>query len=262
LKRILVLLIVFSFATPSIANFKEYPNLFGSIGIQTYYFEYEEPGIMDQEGYYTGLSYQYGYKKPKWYLKMDGMIAAGRVDYDSATTGSLDGERNITFEIRGLYGYTVLEKSATKITPFLGMGYHFLENKSERKLTTTGHAGYDRESHYIYIPVGVTIDFTMKNGWHFVPEAEYDFFLTGQQDSRTGYLAGYTDVSNTQDKGYGYRFSLGFSKQMKKFELMLRFFFRYWDIEDSDVTIDPFGRGWIEPQNSTHEFGFECSFNF
>ncbi len=261
-KKVLIFLIVLFTANPLMANFESHPNLFGSIGIQSYYFEYEEPGLMSQEGYYTGLAYQYGYKKTNWYLKADGMLAVGLVDYESNGTGTLDGERNFTFEIRGVGGYTILEKSTTKITPFIGIGYHYLQNKSERKITTTGHAGYDRESHYLYIPLGVTVDFQMKNGWHFIPEVEYDFFVTGQQDSRTGYLSGYTDVSNTQDSGHGYRLSFGFSKEMRKFDLFIRFFFRYWDIDDSDTTTDPFGRVFIEPKNETHEYGIECSFIF
>ncbi|MCP4024253.1 MAG: hypothetical protein GY729_20600 [Desulfobacteraceae bacterium] len=259
---LLIFILVICVATHSLANFESHPNLFGGLGIQTYYFDYEEPGIMEQEGYYLGFTYQFGYQKDKWFLKADGMIAPGLVDYESAQTGSLDGERNITFEIRGIGGYVILEKGATKITPFIGIGYHFLENKSELKQSTTGHYGYDRESHYCYIPIGVTVEVGLGNGWRLVPEVEYDYFITGQQDSRTGYLSGYTDVSNDQDSGYGYRFSLGFAKQMKQFDLLIRFFFRYWDINDSDVTIDPYGRGWIEPDNETHEYGIECSFIF
>ncbi|MBU1341327.1 MAG: autotransporter domain-containing protein [Proteobacteria bacterium] len=232
-----------------------------SIGAQTYYYEYEEPGVMKNEGWFYGIAYSVSYEEDVL-IKLDGAVAFGWVDYTSTSSGSSDDIKDIMADTRGILGYSIYNNENTKITPFIGLGYRFLEDDSSNELTTTNNIGYLRESKYWYSPIGVSIEFKLGNGWTIIPEAEYDFFWSGEQKSYLGYLAGYEDIVNEQEEGYGYRFSLAFEKKTDMRSYGFGIFYRYWNIDDSDITIDRWGRGWIEPKNDTSEFGLSVTIIF
>ena len=82
-----------------------------------------------------------------------------------------------------------LEGSSLRTTPYIGGGFRYLLNASGLQQSSTGHSGYDRESRYIYIPMGINIETKPVNESYLSFRAEYDYFVYGQQ---TSYLS---DVS-------------------------------------------------------------------
>lgn len=232
-----------------------------SIGIETYSHTYTEPGIMENDGIFVGLTYSFVYEN-EFYFGFEGLSAYGSVDYTSASTGSTDDIDDICFDHRLVLGYVAYKGEKVKVLPYIGIAYRFLEDDSSNKLTSTNNIGYLRESNYYYSPIGIDMDITLQNGWKLHPGLEYDFFWSGTQESYLGYLSGYEDVENDQDEGYGYRVSLGVSKETDTVTYSMEIFYRFWDIKDSKTTTDRWGRVWLEPENETEEFGINFTLRF
>jgi hypothetical protein len=121
-------------------------------------------------------------------------------------------------------------------------------------------AGYDRESNYLYVPVGFKWDRSCENGWSLGFNAEFDLLVVGAQ---TSYLSdiGLTDVVNTQESGYGYRASVRLQHKSKNWILIVEPFFRYWDIDRSEIEYEFFG-AVFEPANETTEIGLSAIWMF
>ncbi len=258
MKRVLFLWVVFLAYTP---------NLFAQaisekkweISPEVYYVKYEEPGIMQNEGVMYGVhgtlvSHRY------LMLKIEGRLAAGQVDYTSAESGSLDNLNDYTYEARFLAGPDIKSKDEKiALTPFFGVAYRYLNDDSAGGVTSTGHRGYERESEYFYSPLGVEI-MVEKSGWSFGAAAEYDIFWSGQQTSHlSDAVANLNDVKNSQDSGYGTRFSLKAVKKGEKFDISIEPFFRWWKIDESNLSNVTYagvlvGYGY-EPSNETTEIG-------
>ncbi|MDO8722670.1 MAG: hypothetical protein Q7J31_10670, partial [Syntrophales bacterium] len=165
-------------------------------------------------------------------------------------------------EIRGLGGYGFPILKATTIKPYLGIGYRYLNDDMSGRYTSTNAFGYERESTYIYSPIGIEVITTLKNGWSVGAMLEYDYFWEGTQKSHLGWQPGYYDIENDQEKGYGLRGSVEFRKKGEKLDFLIEPFIRYWNIEDSKITTDPGGTSWKEPKNNSTEFGIKFAVKF
>ncbi len=221
---------------------------------------YKEPGLMKESGAMVGIGGSYTYRENVMF-KVDGVFKYGQVDYDGSTQSGTpvqaNGIDNYLLEIRVTGGYDFLV-STTTITPYIGLGNRYLVDNAD-----TIPNGYQRESNYLYSPIGITTKTALDNGWFIGVTMEYDFFWSGVQksylsdvDSRIG------DVENDQHNGYGLRASLIFQNST----FVIEPFFRYWNIEDSDAAfITALGRPiaiGIEPENNSTEIGLKAAYIF
>ena len=137
---------------------------------------------------------------------------------------------------------------------YIGLGGRYLYNASGYRLSSTGHAGYDRISRYLYAPIGIRIS-NINSNRVIVFNLEYDYFIQGIQESKLSQAGpSYSDVTHSQDSGYGIKLTAGFfgvQKDKGGFELYLDL----WDIDDSKPA-----SGFYEPRNVTTEFGFRIYF--
>ena len=231
-----------------------------TIGAQTFFSTYEEPNIMENEGWLNGLSYSLSYQDQiNWLYKIEGVVAIGQVDYSSESTGSIDDQDNFMAETRGIVEYNLF----SNITLFSGVGYRYLFNGSENRISSNNYWGYDRKSNYLYSPIGTNLTFIQNNDCQFRLSLEYDYFWIGIQKNEMGYLSGHDDFSNTQHSGYGYRYSLEVRKKLSANTwISISPFLRYWNIDNSDATVDSYNTSWIEPRNVTNEYGINISLLF
>jgi len=149
----------------------------------------------------------------------------------------------------------------------LRRGYRYLNDDSSGKTTSTNAAGYERESNYIYSPIGLEATYKMQNDWSIGASAEYDIFWWGRQNSHLSDAnRGFADVENDQNEGYGVRGSLKLQKKGEKFDLILEPFIRYWNVaksNDSNVTYAGVIVGYgYEPKNNTTEYGIKIGVKF
>lgn len=247
-------------------------------------FNYEEPNFMEEEGVFWGFFGNYTYRSQEnqqvseWnevfgplstinMFAIDARFMIGEVDYTSNGTGSLDGIEDYLFEIRGLMGYDIPVFEVSRITPFFGLAYRYLNDDSGGLRTTTGAAGYERESNYIYIPVGIEFFTPFDNGWSFTASVEYDFFVDGKQKSHLGdAVAGLNTVENDQKKGMGVRGSIKIKCESESFDFFVEPYVRYWDVDDSEISPITFsgvlvGFG-LEPENNSLEAGARIGISF
>ncbi|HOY10717.1 MAG TPA: hypothetical protein PLB05_11690 [Candidatus Omnitrophota bacterium] len=299
-------------AIPKIKNFiitslgRDNPNTKFEIGQETYYMRYEEPDTMENVGMMYGLHMAVSYRvaSPVLFksmkqnlgdgraytkLKLEARWARGEVDYDSSSTGSIDGITDESTEIRGLICYEIVFSDQTTLTPYSGFGYRSLTDDNRGRYSSTGHWGYLRESKYFYIPVGFELSQNIKERWVLRLKGEYDFFLEGKQESHMedggATMLSETDgkyyvldtLKNAQDIGMGIRGSIRLERQSDRFDFFLEPYARYWHIKDSDhvqLTSEGGSILWYhdsgltipymayEPDNNTLEYGLILGLNF
>lgn len=254
------------------------------MGGEISWFEYEEPSFMEEEGIFYGFFGGYTYRPHENnkiatladvfsngnsinMFDVDVLFKWAEVDYTSVSTGSLDNIDDFLLEIRGVAGYDIPVGADSRITPFVGFGYRYLNDDSGGLRTTTGHFGYERESNYFYIPIGVEVGTELDNDWAVAASVEYDFFVHGKQESHLeDALLGLSTVKNDQNDGYGIRGSTRITKKLEKVNLFIEPYIRYWKVEDSDVAPITFSGVLVgfgqEPENKSVETGARVGFNF
>jgi hypothetical protein len=235
------------------------------VGAETYYMNYEEPGIMENEGWMYGVIGSYTYRRTIM-ARIEARLATGEVDYTSTNTGSADDITDTAFETRGLLGYD-FRQGRVLLTPYVGFGYRYLKDDSEGTITTTGARGYERESNYYYSPIGVELGIPLQNRWSMTITGEYDLFWSGNQESKlSGAFASLPDIENDQDDGHGLRGTIGFKKRFQQWTLGFGGFVRYWWIDDSEVVevrrAGVLDAALVEPENETIEAGVMVSLFF
>jgi hypothetical protein len=239
------------------------------IGAEIYSFKYEE-SIMEEEGTFLGFSL--GYTHRPWVadlqpesesdggvmFSLEGRIAVGKVDYDGAlldgTPYKVDNIDDYTFETRAILGRDLLGSNAVSAI-YTGLGYRYLNDDLSKD-----PAGYEREANYIYVPIGYQFATGLGSGWSWGARLEYDFFIWGEQRSHLGDVHSIPPepgIETQQERGHGYRASLRLQRQYPDGVVVIEPFFRFWEIEDSNLD-----RGWFEPANETNEYGIHFVWRF
>lgn len=234
------------------------------IGSEAYYFKYEEPGEMKENGIMYGLNGAYTFYD-RIMLKAEARYAWGEVDYKNS--GTLNGIYDYTLEFRGLAGWGFPVGISSLLTPYVGLGYRYLNDDLEGKTTSTGALGYERESNYFYTPVGIQTLTELTYDWSLGLNVEYDYLWKGRQKSHLRDVdPDFNDLENDQNKGFGLRGSLKLIKKGEKIDFVIEPFVRYWNIkksEEQDVTYSGVVIGYgYEPKNNTTEMGVKLAVNF
>jgi len=227
------------------------------VGGQVSKYYYEEPDFMNLKGNQLGAVGAYTFTSPnRVYNRIDGRVAYGSLKYEGS--GTMSDVPDWIAEVRAVIGRDFLVSENVALSPYIGLGYRYLYNDL-RGYTSTGAVGYQRYSHYFYAPVGVTLRMRTGGHWVIAPSLEYDAFLGGRQYSKLSDTGlGYSDASNDQDSGRGYRATFMVEKGHWSFGPWLH----YWNIKDSDTV--PIGLGFVgmEPANWTREYGLELRYRF
>ena len=236
------------------------------VGPELYYFNYEEPGVMEEAGLFYGVAAAYHYHHTLM-LGLDGRLAFGSVDYTSPASGSIDDIGDFVIETRGTVGMDWHMNDRVMLTPFSGFGYRYLNDDTGGRSSTTGALGYERESHYYYSPMGLAARWSGPQDWTVTLSGEYDLFWSGTQTSHlSDAVATLSDLENDQDDGYGTRASLAVEKQGRKIAWVVEAFWRYWDIDESNaaplsLSGTVIGVGF-EPANDSFEVGGRITARF
>lgn len=231
------------------------------------YIKYEEPGVMEEKGMMYGISASYAYHD-KLMFKAQGKFSFGLLNYEGSTWGgtplNIEHIPNYLWEFRGLVGYDITVFKSTVITPYLGIGYRYLNDNPQEKYAF----GYKRETHYLYSPIGLEVFTKLNEQWSLGAEVEYDVFLWGRQKSHFDYSNPGTDVTyNVQRSGYGVRGAVRLVRKGERIGFVLEPYVKYWSIDessDSEVSYMgfPIGLQVIEPKNRSTEIGCKLAIMF
>jgi len=264
-----IALITFFMLTVVIIGFSE-KSVFAEskwkLGTEIYNFTYKEPDVMKEEGIMRGISASYtntSYNKNMF--RAEFRLSFGEVDYENS--GTINDIDDYVWELRLLGGksFQVFTKSA--LSPYIGAGFRYLNDDISGKISSIGAYGYERESNYFYMPIGIEIITPLDKSWSFSAVLEYDYFILGKQKSHLSDVdPGYNDLENDQKSGYGLRASVTFEKKGKNLDFSIEPFIRYWNIKDSETADITYygtyiGYGW-EPKNNSEEIGIILSLKF
>ena len=250
MKKIISILLPILFLNISIFHANSFEDKKSEFGVYfgTKIYEERHPVdnsfFMSQDGWMIGMNTNSETYDSGTYLGFKNRLAVGEVNYTSAGTGTMTGVPDYQFESTFYLGIP-MEGTNSRTTIFSGLGGRYLLNASGLKQSSTGHSGYDRESRYVYLPIGVNYE---KGAWEF--RGEYLYFLYGQQTSKISQVgANYTDITNDQEDGSGMKLTAKYYSN-KKFGYEL--YMDYWDIADSKVDVTG---NFMEPRNTTSETG-------
>lgn len=237
-----------------------------SLSPEISYIKYEEPDVMKERGLMYGIDGDYTYYFDNLLLwKQEGRFSYGQVDYKNS--GILNNIDDYMVELRSLVGYEYRNDVNSTITPYIGIGYRYLNDDMSGKTSSTGAKGYEREIAYLYTPIGMEFANILDERWSFRATFEYDLFWGGWVKSHLSDVnLGYNDLENTQKRGYGLRASLKFLRNRKDVDLIIEPFIRYWNIGESDYkaityygTLIDYG---YEPRNDSTEVGLMITYQW
>jgi len=248
-------------------------NTASELGTEVSHITYKEPGVMQQTGVMHGFNASYSYygwlpPLPEWndksMLRLEARYSYGKVDYKNS--GTVDNIKDYMIEGRGLIGYVFQKPANFSIIPYLGFGYRYLNDDMGGKESSTGASGYERESNYVYIPIGAELNTSLNSGWFLGTTLEFDIFVKGKQISRLSDVdPECPDISNRQRNGYGLRGSLKIQRKLENIFFVFEPFIRYWNIKRSEDTYFVYNNSlWygVEPRNNSLEYGLKLGLKF
>ena len=235
------------------------------LGYEFTAFDYSEPGLMDEDGFLHGIFGSFTkHTLDDMMYRIEGSFSMGEVDYDGGTWAgtslTTDGE-DFMVNLRGLLGYD-FPVGGSIVTPFLGFGYRYLNDD------LNGTGAYERKIKYLYSPIGIETASPAGESWIWGLRAEYDLFWHGKVKSYLSDVTSYYNdpvVYQGSHDGYGVRASL-YLKRPKdaKCSIAIETFIRYWEVDDSDLSILTFaGVPYVyvyEPDNHITEYGIRVSY--
>jgi hypothetical protein len=232
------------------------------------HYRYKEPGVMKNEGTLYGVVGSYTFYNYGWdsatcpvsgggnTITLEGRLAFGEMEYDGSymdgTPLSSDGIDDFLLNLRILWGREWPEARFLNAV-YAGFGYRYLNDDSSGE-----PGGYERESNYLYIPVGSRKDFDLTDRWNLSLRGEFDVLFIGRQithlDDADPRLP---EVRNWQWPGFGAGLSVDLRYITREVDLALSPFLRFWWLDDSDTS-----EGYYEPENNTVEYGLSFVVRF
>ncbi|MCX5644243.1 MAG: hypothetical protein NTZ17_06105 [Phycisphaerae bacterium] len=222
------------------------------IGPEVSYFQYEEPGTMKDTGVLYGVAGAYTRYHENRLFRIEGEFCFGLVDYegtlDDGTPYAMENCRDYLLNLRLLWGRP-WETGDWDSRLYAGLGYRALNDDSSHD-----PLGYDRQSNYLYLPVGLKTYHELADHWQIGLGGELDVLLLGIQFSGI-----YEDgvLTNVQWPGFGARASVELRHRAESADLALAPFVQYWWVDDSNVS-----DGWYEPRNNTLQYGLGLIWRF
>ena len=218
------------------------------LGLSLSDYTYDEPSYMTLKAKKVGLDYSGTYAlgaawpnpENAWFARGDLHYSTGKADYRSPISGTLNGTTDWYFEARALLGRDI-NMGSYILAPFFGLGFRHLFND----------LGYQRESNYTSLPIGLTHKMHLADQSQLVTTVEYMHLIKGVQKAK---LATQT-VNLAQRSGYGLR--LGVMKRLETWSFGPTL--TYWSVGKSDIGGQP---PVLEPQNSTYELGLKGIYHF
>lgn len=224
---------------------------------------YNEPGIMKESGVLIGLNASCSWKIPDFalfnFFRVDLLAGTGSMDYTSPYSGTIDNISDSLVEARAITCRTFQYNRSVEMSIYSGFGYRRLYDMAGGMLSSKNAIGYNRESQYLYIPVGFGISSPLDQEWVIKGYIEYDLFLKGIQKSYLSQVSYFDDIVNRQNEGHGFRAAVKIMNDSLVFEP----YFRYWYVGNSEydyivINASQMYRFW-EPENNTTEIGISLS---
>jgi hypothetical protein len=207
------------------------------VGALAGYVDYKEPGLMREYGKLYGVNFSYTAinQTSRLAYNFEGEIVFGRLLYDGGSqniaTGVITpftaGTSDYIFNTRGTIGLYRELNSSLSLTPYLGLGYRDLNDK------TDGSGSYNRNISYIYVPLGgqIAARFGDTNSFSFA--ADFDLAVGTVVSKLSDLNSSNPDITN-HNAGFGYRLVASFKHNFGRWSGHLQPFYQKWKMNKSD----------------------------
>jgi hypothetical protein len=227
------------------------------IGPEVDSFHYREPGLMKEYGFlYGGFAAFNVTFQSNLVWNLGASLTAGAIRYDGQTMGGEPVKMDTLdrlLDLRTSIGYRW-----NPVTPFVGIGLRDWNDN----LGAYNSAGYNRQTTYLYSPLGMEISGIFGNAWTLGARAEFDLFWAGLNHNTDFPIENNWAIDLRQRSGYGAKVSVFAQHPMThSMGLMVEPFFQYWDIGESEekYVLAPDGLYvFTEPANTTSVFGLRA----
>lgn len=230
--------------------------------IEDYSARYEQPKIYSQNGSLAGYAIEYTHRFPQDIMAgIQAQWSDGK--FKQPPDQGYSGIKDRLWEIRGIIGHDYYLLPKTRLTPYSGVGFRYLEDNSEgltAEIDGGTILGFKAYSHYTYLPFGADFVYEVNPHFNIKTNLEYDYMVHGWQVDKYGVYPGFDTLKVDQNYGNGLRGSLRFNYELKYATLFAELFYRYWQIPKTKLVEDG---GYLlnEPRNTTQEFGLRLGFD-
>ena len=204
------------------------------------------------------------------YAFQNDWFVLGQIDYNNGPvkysgSGTASGIPQYYVNLKAALGHDFTFNGFV-LSPYIGIGYRYLNQAFGGVTTSTGAAGYDRRSTYNYVPIGIIHRTAVNNNKAKLETTlEYNYLISGNQYS--GLAAAnplLSNQNNAQNSGYGINLTILY----KQDQWGLGPYYKYWNIADSQTSPANFVASGVrynriyEPANTTNEFGLKLIYSF
>ena len=204
------------------------------------------------------------------YAFQNDWFVLGQIDYNNGPvkysgSGTASGIPQYYVNLKAALGHDFAFNGFV-LSPYIGIGYRYLNQAFGGVTTSTGAAGYDRRSTYNYVPIGIIHRTAVNNNKAKLETTlEYNYLISGNQYS--GLAAAnplLSNQNNAQNSGYGINLTILY----KQDQWGLGPYYKYWNIADSQTSPANFVASGVrynriyEPANTTNEFGLKLIYLF
>jgi len=243
------------------------------IGVTVSSYAYSEPSLnVSMKATNLGIDYTGTYAFGNdWFLLGNFNYNNGSVKYSGS--GTQNGIPQYYYDLKGVVGYDFAFEGFN-LSPYAGIAYRYLSQQWSGTTTSTGARGYDRQSTYNYLPVGLIHRMALATKSQLETTFEYDYLLSGNQfsglSSLNGTYSGVTyanlpNMNNSQNSGYG----LNLTVMYKEDDWGVGPYFKYWNIQQSNTAYGTATKNGVayrysayEPANNTKEYGVKAIYRF
>ncbi len=227
-----------------------------SLGINSGFVHYSEPGLMQEYGNLFGINASYS-------KTTDDRSVFGRVEYEGLFgTLTYDGgnkhgpvsmpSHDSLHSLRGVTGLNWALNDVVRFAPYTGLGGRYLDDIID------GPGGYERQISYLYLPIGMETHLGVIDSWKLTLKTEADIFLAGTAHTTLSDVnPDLPDLDNSQNSGFGWRASLSSMHKINQIVVKLEPYIQSWNINQSKVD-----RGFIEPDNNSTLIGLVAAVEF
>jgi hypothetical protein len=204
------------------------------------------------------------------YAFQNDWFVLGQIDYNNGSvnysgSGTASGIPQYYVNLKAALGHDFAFNSFV-LSPYIGIGYRYLNQAFGGVTTSSGALGYDRASTYNYIPIGVIHRIAVNdNKAKLETTLEYNYLLSGNQYSGLATVNPvFGNQNNAQNSGYGINLTILYKQDQWGFGP----YYKYWNIAESQTNSTNFVaagvryNGFYEPANTTNEFGLKLTYSF
>lgn len=197
-------------------------------------------------------------------LKASMTYAEGEANYIGALQGGEYGELGLSGLSRNLFETALVYEQGTWAERGFWRGFVLHGGLGYRRLVDNlqdaGPSGYKRINERLYAILGVAYEFQLTE-WEIVPTLDFRRSLWSEHVSELPLTGGGTYRMVHKQEGRGGEFSLQLAQKVGRYPLVIRPFYRWWDMDASNVVYVG-NDGYIEPRNTTSEVGLDISLRF